>query len=362
MAVGCVSALAAAANALLLPETLHRAHNQQGEQGGEASDEDAPMLGARTEDAWQDSPSSPFDVTAAGDAGGDAGHVQLSTLKLSTLKVLPQEALDDEGCKTMPPVTPGNDDKDDVATQEARLPRLLSRRNLSTQGLYTVHRRHAPGTADAGPWHRQRSVRFALASYVLVAFLHRLSDELVPLFAAAPVSTGGLGWTAAALAPSLSFGGAVLMGFALVGYPSLQRRLGVKACARVGLLATVPSGFLFPAAALFRAHAAQQAMFFLAAGARAMVGIMAFTSTIVAVNLCAPKHEMGVVNGVGQSLAAGMRAAAPAGAGLLWSAVMSMDVEVHVRGLIAFSVVGGVAILARIVCGQVELPETGDKH
>lgn len=408
MAVGCVSALAALVNAILLPETLQRHQNtvQPAAHGAsnrdpvkyddddvDSDDEDAPMLGVGAKR------SGVGHTAQSGDGGWhaasqtewtaflqprDAGHVQLSTEvpspkpekgddEIDSLMMPPKDERDDD-LADQPPATiqdhSDNQEKPkaslidiDPEEEQHQAPpprRLLSRRNLSTQGLYTIHHRHAPGTSDFGPWYRHRPVCFALASYTLVAFLHRLSDELVPLFAAAPVSTGGLGWTAAALAPSLSFGGLVLMVFALIGYPAVQRRLGVKKCARLGLLATFPAGFLFPAAALLQVHAQQQVFFFLAAAARAMVGIMAFTSTIVAVNLCAPRNEMGVVNGVGQALAAGMRAAAPACAGMLWSATMSFP-GVRARGLVAFSVVGVVALVARVVCGQVELLEDKER-
>ncbi len=241
-------------------------------------------------------------------------------------------------------------------------PRLLSRRNMSVQGLYTIHPRSMPGMDPHTPhptqWYHSPSVCYALATYALIAFLHRLSDELVPLYAAAHVQAGGLGWSAQSLAPSLSFGGAVLMVFALVGYPAVQQRLGVLGCARLGLLLTVPSCVLaFPMATLLSSHAAQQVMFFAGAAARAVVGILAFTSSIVAVNLCSPRGQMGVVNGVGQSASAFMRAAAPACAGMLWSAVMRLPV-VGVRSFAAFSVVGGVALLAWAVSGRVELPES----
>lgn len=63
----------------------------------------------------------------------------------------------------------------------------------------------------------------ALAGYGLVAFCFNILDELTPLFASAAVADGGLGFSPSALAPSLSFGGVVLMCYALKGFPWLMR-------------------------------------------------------------------------------------------------------------------------------------------
>lgn len=49
------------------------------------------------------------------------------------------------------------------------------------------------------------------------------ADEVTPLFASAAVAEGGLGFTPAALAPSLSFGGIVLCVWALRGFPWLHK-------------------------------------------------------------------------------------------------------------------------------------------
>ena len=52
------------------------------------------------------------------------------------------------------------------------------------------------------------------------------TQQVVPIFASAPAEEGGLGFSTSQLAPSLTFGGGVLMVWALAGYPAMLRRLG----------------------------------------------------------------------------------------------------------------------------------------
>lgn len=77
--------------------------------------------------------------------------------------------------------------------------------------------------AAAAPWYRQRLVLTALGGYGLIAFFYIFLDELIPIFASAAPADGGLGFSPSQLAPSLSFGGAVLVAWALKGFPWLMR-------------------------------------------------------------------------------------------------------------------------------------------
>ncbi len=64
---------------------------------------------------------------------------------------------------------------------------------------------------------------FNLPAAGLIAFLFNVMEEVLPIFASAAVVQGGLGLTPSQLAPSLSFGGVVLMVYALKGFPRLMR-------------------------------------------------------------------------------------------------------------------------------------------
>lgn len=163
----------------------------------------------------------------------------------------------------------------------------------------------------------------ALAGYGAVAFLYNLQDELLPLFAAAPATAGGLGMAPAALALPLAVGGVALVLFSQLGYVHVSAAAGgAVATARLGLAGWALPCALFPLPSLLPVGAPRlrsAALSFLAA-ARSLAANCAFTSAMVLVNEAAPPGSAGAVNGAGQTLASAARAAGPAVAGLLWGA------------------------------------------
>ena len=61
----------------------------------------------------------------------------------------------------------------------------------------------------------------ALGTYMIVAFLFNLLDEVRPVFASAPVEVGGLGLSTNVLSWPLSFGGLCFILFACLGGSAL---------------------------------------------------------------------------------------------------------------------------------------------
>lgn len=146
--------------------------------------------------------------------------------------------------------------------------------------------------AAEAPWYRQRGVVLTLGGYALIAFIFNILDELVPIYASAPLAEGGLGFSTRQLAPSLSFSGVVLIGWALWGFPWLLRRLGATRACRNGLWQSVPMALLIPAASIFGGRfLAPQAVMFLALGLKSFSATNAFTSCIIMVNASAPEGE-----------------------------------------------------------------------
>lgn len=222
----------------------------------------------------------------------------------------------------------GSDDEEELelglggATAKERAALLDSPSSLAAGGA--AEPPVAPDTAavpDANlPWHKLKAVRLSLCGYGLIAFLFNILDEVTPIFASAAVAQGGLGFSPSQLAPSLSFGGLVLVPWALLGYPPLSKKLGVVRVLRLGLWHTAPLAILTPASSLFAgAQLPSQALMFAALGFKAIAATNAFTSCLILVNAAAPEGSLGKVNGVGQSIASLVRAAGPALGGLAWA-------------------------------------------
>ena len=62
-------------------------------------------------------------------------------------------------------------------------------------------------------------VLLTLGGYGTIAFIYNLEDELMPLYASAPLSVGGLALATSQLAVPLILGGLSVALFALWGYP-----------------------------------------------------------------------------------------------------------------------------------------------
>ena len=211
------------------------------------------------------------------------------------------------------------------------------------------------------PWHQQRNVRLCLVGYALVAFCFILLDELTPIFASAPVAQGGLGWSTASLAAPLSFGGAVLIVWALWGFPWLHRRLGGVGTCRHGLWQSAPMALIIPGASL--AVLPAQPTMWLAMALKSIAGVNAFTACIILVNAVSPVADLGAVNGVGQMLSSAARALGPALGGVSWAASLRLFAALGLppagHQFLPFAFAAGVAAGTTLIYRRVELPSAG---
>ncbi|KAK9796255.1 hypothetical protein WJX73_006157 [Symbiochloris irregularis] len=141
------------------------------------------------------------------------------------------------------------------------------------------------------PWWKNRHTLIAVAGYGCIAFSYNLCDEMVPIFASAPLHSGGLGLTTTQLAVPLGLGGIAIILWSLFVY----------------------------------ARALLSAAIFL----QDICANNVFTSSMIMVNSAAPHHAMGAVNGFGQSLACFVRAAGPALGGVAWGVSTTIPLPGH---------------------------------
>ncbi|MEW5298426.1 MAG: hypothetical protein WDW36_001550 [Sanguina aurantia] len=181
------------------------------------------------------------------------------------------------------------------------------------------------GYPELQPWYRDRMICLAIAGYSLCCLLYCALDEVLPIFAAAPTSAGGLDLAVSELSWPLAFNGVILMGYSVLGFPPLQRRLGTQLLTRLGLVASTATCFIIPLIATCEPGSALAvAVLYTAMFLKAIGQSSAFTGSIIFVNAAPPKIQLGTVNGVGQTLASFVRGVGPAAAGILWSACISM--------------------------------------
>jgi hypothetical protein len=166
-------------------------------------------------------------------------------------------------------------------------------------------------------WYKQKNILLALSGYALIAFCYIILDELVPIFASADVVDGGLAYSTSKLSGPLSFSGVVLVVWMLIGYPWMSKKFGIIRTCIIGLIQTIPVTILFPLSSVSFLNT--EIVFWLGMGLKSIAGSNAFTSCLVLVNLVAPKESLGEVNGLGQTLASGMRALGPFLGGVMWA-------------------------------------------
>lgn len=170
---------------------------------------------------------------------------------------------------------------------------------------------------DQVPWYKQRNILLALSGYALIAFCYITLDELVPIFASASVLDGGLAYSTSKLSGPLSFSGVVLVIWMLIGYPWMSKKFGTIRTCIIGLIQTIPVTLLFPLSSVSFLNT--EVVFWLGMGLKSIAGSNVFTSCLVLVNLVAPKESLGEVNGLGQTLASGVRALGPFLGGVMWA-------------------------------------------
>ena len=210
---------------------------------------------------------------------------------------------------------------------------------------------------SVGSWHHQPNVLLCLAGYAIIAFCYILLDEITPIFASSPKTDGGLGWQTSALAAPLSFGGLVLIAWAAFGYPPMVQRYGPLRVCRLGLWLTIPMSLLIP----FSSIAFSMPTMWVAMASKSITGVISFTPCLTMVNVVAPKHALGEVNGVGQTLASGVRALGPALGGMSWALSLqlfeSLGLPPQGHQFLPFGISVLAAIGAHRVYARVKLPE-----
>ena len=228
------------------------------------------------------------------------------------------------------------------------------RREHGESEAFPVVQEAIPSPAPPVRWFRDQQCVLCLLGYGLCAFIFIQLDELLPLFAAAPVASGGLGLTPKGLSAPLAWNGMVVFLFTLLAYPPLVARWGLRFATRGGYWATAGATLAVPVASL-AAPPVSTVLLYAAVSARGAAAVTVFTSSMILVNRGAPLGQLGEVNGAGQALAALVRGVGPAIAGLEWGS--SVRSSVAGAQFAAFVSVAATALLGVALYGRVRFEE-----
>ncbi|CAL5223223.1 g5700 [Coccomyxa viridis] len=205
------------------------------------------------------------------------------------------------------------------------------------------------------PWYKDFQVLLALGTYMIVAFLFNLLDEVRPVFASAPVEVGGLGLSTNVLSWPLSFGGLCFILFACLGYESLYKAVGGVWCSRLGMIVFVPVALLVPVASLLPStHAAVLPVLFLGMAVNSVADLAAYSGSNVLINAAASREEIGQVNGAGQAITALARSFGPFLGGYSWGLSITAGFPGH--QFLVFIAISAVAFVSQFLYAFVDLP------
>ncbi|KAK9799374.1 hypothetical protein WJX73_005735 [Symbiochloris irregularis] len=178
--------------------------------------------------------------------------------------------------------------------------------------------RHAPAETTAEE---------TVAGAALVALSWNFLDELTPIFVSAPTKQRGLGLPLEAFTYPVIFGGVILVIYSLLLFPVYQKAVGPLHAVKVGLIGGLPCSVLVPAASLVGGkRIPEEAMLFLAMGIKGVFKIMSMTSSMVLINMAAPKSSIGAVNGAAMAFTSLARALGPALCGTAWALAVSLEI------------------------------------
>lgn len=212
---------------------------------------------------------------------------------------------------------------------------------------------------------RHRSVILAVTNYGLLAMGYILLDETLPLFLKLDMPHGGFAFGSSEIGFMLATSGAGMLVFTTMALPLIARNSKLWMF-NVGILGAIPLAFGWPLLAVFNYHVVvpnihnpstqKMIMWFLLITLCILKNVMAtlsFTAVMILVNHSVVEDYLGLVNGLGQSMAALMRGVGPALGGLLWSLAIK-------ENFVYFNFMGVAAIFALTMLINRQLPASLD--
>lgn len=186
-------------------------------------------------------------------------------------------------------------------------------------------------TASSGrPISVFRAACATITGYTILAFTQITFQETYVLWCQTDRKYGGLSWSSAEVGTSLAMAGVLLLIFQMIIFPMMSAKYGYRRLYFWSWLVSVPLFFVTAFMADIRErilagqhseHAADAALWTLTALhhlVRVACQTFAFTSIMIMINNSATPETLGVVNGIGQMSASGIRAVGPALGGLMW--------------------------------------------
>lgn len=175
----------------------------------------------------------------------------------------------------------------------------------------------------------QKTVIYVTICYALVGMSYIIWDESMPLLLKYPKELGGFSFDSSAIGILMGASGVTGFFFTLYVMPPLELMYKKGWLYEMSVLWTIPMALAPPVIGLLSrqglAITLTWVLLLVTTIVRNCLGVISFTIVIIQVNHSAPEHELGAVNGLGQTLCALGKAVGPALGGYLWGVSVSAE-------------------------------------
>ncbi|ORZ03134.1 major facilitator superfamily domain-containing protein [Syncephalastrum racemosum] len=230
-------------------------------------------------------------------------------------------------------------DNDEKLGDAERRP-LLSQAPVSYTSGDDSHTTNAPlGDDTKGPMSMVQKLTSSLTLDVIlccilygtVAYQDIFYDELIPLWSATPIQSGGLGLTSTEIGTAFSFAGIVVLVVQCVLH-RLAMRFSMLSLFRFSLLISIFI-YLFQGCARYLPDSLIWSGMLIGFGLKSFAITISFTGLVVLLNNATTRADvLGSINAISQCCSAAMRAMGPATAGLIWSwSIQAIDMPLWLR-------------------------------
>jgi len=161
-----------------------------------------------------------------------------------------------------------------------------------------------------------------VSAYGLLAISQQMGDEALPLFMKLSRDQGGFGFSESDIGQSLAIGGIATTLISLYVVPRMERRWGAPFIFRLGIACMAPLLAFFWVAGFFWGSLGPVGQWVVVNGFVLLKNTclsISFAGCFVMMTNSVPGHQLGSLNGVGQTFGSLARTVGPALCGVLWS-------------------------------------------
>eukprot|EP01138_Halocafeteria_seosinensis_P015222 gb/GECG01015535.1/.p1 GENE.gb/GECG01015535.1/~~gb/GECG01015535.1/.p1 ORF type:complete len:667 (+),score=61.14 gb/GECG01015535.1/:1-2001(+) len=203
-----------------------------------------------------------------------------------------------------------------------------------------------------------KTVRLVLGLYTTWSLVQIMIGDVLPLYALAKASDGGLGLGTSLVGTVFVAMGSLLLIFQLCIYSKLDNAVGPVRLFRYGTAFQVPLSIVFPTISLPHAKGVRFALLIVGAFLRMASATCAFTSNFRLINNSVPREQRGAMNGLAMTLGSFGKSVGPSIGAVIFAWTMTnglpFPLDYHFIFYLGSVMAGGVSLLTLLLPRSLE--------